>query len=267
MSVSACSPSALVYAYASGQPTLAARRSSGRDQLVLDPAFAQLLGLGGERRRAGGAELAPRFLAELCRAVAGCRLSASVSPLRRRAAATSARQLQPDVERSFADEFLGSVAAAVAGDVARAHGDEVRRDAQLVGTAARCGSGPSRLISTARSSGESNDTVAAEWMTTSAVAKIARSCVGQAEPVARLTSPATVTIRRAVISANVSVEVGRTALFAEAIERVVLEQLLLDAGRCGRAAAVADQQDQARSRGRRAAVVRRARCRRSRSTR
>ena len=35
--------------------------------------------------------------------------------------------------------------------------------------------GPSRLISTAESSGESNDTAAAEWITTSHEASTARS--------------------------------------------------------------------------------------------
>ena len=63
--------------------------------------------------------------------------------------------------------------------------------------------GPSRLISTARSSGESNDTVAAEWMTTSAVAHSARCSSLKPSP-SELTSPATVWIRRAVMSANVS---------------------------------------------------------------
>ena len=43
--------------------------------------------------------------------------------------------------------------------------------------------GPSRLTSTAVSSGESNDTVAAEWMTMSQDASSARPVVVEAEPV------------------------------------------------------------------------------------
>ena len=44
--------------------------------------------------------------------------------------------------------------------------------------------GPSRLISTAESSGESKATAAAEWMTMSQLAKIATVGVVEAEPVA-----------------------------------------------------------------------------------
>jgi len=67
--------------------------------------------------------------------------------------------------------------------------------------------GPSRLISTAELSGESNDTAAAEWMTVLQLAKIARSVSFRSRP-SRLTSPAMVVIRRSVISANVSVASG-----------------------------------------------------------
>ncbi len=44
--------------------------------------------------------------------------------------------------------------------------------------------GPSRLTSTAPSSGESNETVAAEWMTMSQLASTARPAVVEAEAVA-----------------------------------------------------------------------------------
>ena len=102
--------------------------------------------------------------------------------------------------------------------------------------------GPSRLISTAESSGESNDTVAAEWMTTSQEAKhgamLLRTVRGRRVP----TSPVIVVIRRAVISANDS---GPSAqLGAEAVEGVVLQQLPLDPPGGGRALAVAHEQDQ-----------------------
>ena len=61
--------------------------------------------------------------------------------------------------------------------------------------------GPSRLISTAESSGESNDTAAAEWMTTSQVARTARSPSDSPRPSVP-TSPAIVVIRSAVMSSN-----------------------------------------------------------------
>ncbi len=61
--------------------------------------------------------------------------------------------------------------------------------------------GPSRLISTAESSGESKATVAAEWITTSQLASVARSSAERPSP-SRSTSPLIVVIRRAVISSN-----------------------------------------------------------------
>ena len=57
--------------------------------------------------------------------------------------------------------------------------------------------GPSRLISTAESSGESNETAAAEWITMSHEAKAARSMSFSPSP-SRVTSPATVVIRPAI---------------------------------------------------------------------
>ena len=56
--------------------------------------------------------------------------------------------------------------------------------------------GPSRLISTAESSGESNDTAAAEWMMVSHDAQTARSSSFRPSP-SRVTSPETVVIRPA----------------------------------------------------------------------
>ena len=58
--------------------------------------------------------------------------------------------------------------------------------------------GPSRLISTAESSGESNDTAAAEWITVSQLAKIARSVSLSPRP-SRVTSPAIVVTRPATV--------------------------------------------------------------------
>ena len=61
--------------------------------------------------------------------------------------------------------------------------------------------GPSRLISTAESSGESNDTVAAEWMTMSQPPSTARSASARPSPSVP-TSPAIVVIRLPAQSSN-----------------------------------------------------------------
>ena len=63
--------------------------------------------------------------------------------------------------------------------------------------------GPSRLTSTAASSGESKLTVAAEWMTTSHVARTARPSSSRPRP-STPTSPAMALSRRATISSNPS---------------------------------------------------------------
>ena len=98
--------------------------------------------------------------------------------------------------------------------------------------------GPSRLISTAESSGESNDTVAAEWMTMSQLARTSRSASARPRPSVP-TSPATVVMR-----APGPVVEGGAVLGAQAVEGVVLEQLALDAAGRRRALAVAHQQDE-----------------------
>ena len=98
--------------------------------------------------------------------------------------------------------------------------------------------GPSRLISTAESSGESNDTAAAEWMMVSHDAQTARSSSFRPSP-SRVTSPETVVIRRG----DHRVEVG-SVLGAEPVERVVLEDLLAGPFGGAGALAVADQQDE-----------------------
>jgi hypothetical protein len=93
-SVSACSPSAFVKAYASGHPTLAARAR---------PASTRRSRTQRSRRcsvfaASAGAPAAPSSVRAAARnscSWAGWRLAASASPRRRRAAATSARQLSP----------------------------------------------------------------------------------------------------------------------------------------------------------------------------
>ena len=61
--------------------------------------------------------------------------------------------------------------------------------------------GPRRFTSTAESSGESNETAAAEWITMSHVASTARCSADNPSP-SVLTSPLIVLMRRSVISAN-----------------------------------------------------------------
>ncbi len=105
--------------------------AAGLDQLVLDPAFAELLGLRGERRGAGGAEFGAGLGAELLEPFAGAARGVGVGA-QAPAGGHLVAPVDADVERAVAHELLGCVAAAVAGDVARRHGDEVRGDADGV---------------------------------------------------------------------------------------------------------------------------------------
>ena len=98
-------------------------------------------------------------------------------------------------ERLVGEELLGRRAAAVAGDVAGRHGDEVGRDAERRGSVRAMRVGPRRLTSTAGSSGLSKLTVAAEWMTMSHEASAARPASSRPRP-SRPTSPATTCTRR-----------------------------------------------------------------------
>ena len=97
--------------------------------------------------------------------------------------------------------------------------------------------GPSRLISTAESSGESNDTAAAEWMTMSHDGEHGAVGLGRGRARRVPTSPAIVVIRRAVHSSNAGAVLG-----AQAVEGVVLQQLALHPPGRRRALAVADEQ-------------------------
>ena len=84
--------------------------------------------------------------------------------------------------------------------------------------------GPSRLTSTAPSSGESNATVAAEWMTMSHDASAARPASSRPRPSVP-TSPA-IDLRPAGRSSRRSL--GSAELGAQPVEGVVLEDLALD---------------------------------------
>ena len=95
-------------------------------------------------RRAPGAPAAPSSLRASLRkwtSLSGWRLMASVSLRRRRAGGDLLAPVEAEVERAVADELLGRVAAAVAGHVAGADGDQVRGDVQRRSTCRRCGSG------------------------------------------------------------------------------------------------------------------------------
>ena len=98
--------------------------------------------------------------------------------------------------------------------------------------------GPSRLTSTALSSGESKATVAAEWMTMSQLASVARSASSRPRPSVP-TSPAIV-CRGAVISSNPA----PPGPARSPGEGVVAEDLPLDALRGGDSAARAHQEHQ-----------------------
>ena len=82
--------------------------------------------------------------------------------------------------------------------------------------------GPSRLTSTAGSSGESKDTVAAEWMTMSQDAEGGAAGVVEAEPVG-----ADVAGDRRDPSGDQLGEAVLAELLAEAVEGVVAEDLAL----------------------------------------
>ena len=233
------------------------------DQAVVDPALAELLGLLGQQRPAGRAQLGAGRLAEALEPRRGAALGVGVGPQ-----PPGGGHLGPpvdlDVERRGVDQLLGRPAPAAAGHVAGRHGDEVGRGAELAQGRRRCGSGPSRLISTAPSSGESKLTVAAEWMTTSAAASAAAAVVVEAEAVAADVAgddphPPLDAGRR---SAGLPPTSARST-----VEGVVAEQL--PPGPLGGRGppAGADQQGHAGSRARRAAAARRGRCRGSRSTR
>ena len=85
--------------------------------------------------------------------------------------------------------------------------------------------GPSRLTSTASSSGESNDTAAAEWITVSHDARTVWSASERPRPSVP-TSPVTTVRRRARSSSQ---RLGPAQLGAQAVERVVADDLALDA--------------------------------------
>ena len=219
--------------------------ATSSDQLVLDPAFPELLGLGRERRGAGGTELGPRRLAELGEAL-GLPTQRLGVALQAAGGVDLGLPAQPDVERSVAHQFLGGVAAAVAGDVAGADGDEMGGGAEVVAQPGDAGRPEQvdldrpveRRVERDGGSGVDHDLGSAEDL-----------AVGLTEPEA--------------VSADVAGDRGHPAVghllerlgavrgavrLAEAVEGVVPEQFLLRSLGGGGAPAVADQQNQLASR-------------------
>ena len=126
----------------------------GRAQLhhpVGDPPVAELLGLGRQRGRTGGAELVTGGLAQGQVLLRGAAVGLGVGTgLAGRGHLLA--PVEPDVEGSFRVPAPRARCPAVAGHVAGRHGHEVRSHPEVVGSwAMRVG--PSRLISTAPSRG------------------------------------------------------------------------------------------------------------------
>ena len=104
--------------------------AAGLDHLLLHPRGAALLGLGRQRRDAGGAQLGAGLLAEPLERIGAAALRVGVG-----AGPAGAVDLAPpvdvDEERALVHRLLGGGAASVAGHVAGGHGDEVGRDAEV----------------------------------------------------------------------------------------------------------------------------------------
>ncbi len=160
-----------------------ARARPGFDHAVLDPLRAPLLGLLGEQRHAGRAELASRLGAEarerLGRAAVGLRVGAGPA-----GGVDLAAPVDVEEERALGQQLLGRRAR---GGCRRRSTSRRRRGAGARrATASVCAMrvGPRRLTSTAESSGESNATVAALWMTMSHDGERGAPGVVEVEPVA-----------------------------------------------------------------------------------
>ena len=105
-------------------------RSAGLDELIANPPLAQLLRLGGQGGGAGRAELAAGVGAEPDEAIGAPAGGLAVAPQPARRGDLVA-PAQTEVERALRHELLGSVAAAIAGDITRRHGDEMWCHAEL----------------------------------------------------------------------------------------------------------------------------------------
>ncbi len=106
-------------------------RSSGLHQLIAHPAFAELLGLAGQRGSACRSELGLGLLAHLAQMIRVTTRSFEVAAQPAGCSHLLA-PVEPQVERAFADQLLGGRSATVTGDVAGADGHQVRCDAEVV---------------------------------------------------------------------------------------------------------------------------------------
>ena len=192
-------------------------------------------------RRAGSAEFGPGFLAEPSELIGlpADRLGVALQPS---GCGDFVLPAEPDVERAFADEFLRRVAATVAGDVARADGDEVWRHAELVAQLGDAGrpeqvdlDRPVERRVERNGGGRVNDDVGGR--------PDRPVLAGEAEPVGADVAGHGVDATCGHLVERLG-RVGCGVGVAQPVEGVVLQQLLLDPLRCGRALTVADQEDQ-----------------------
>ena len=131
------------------------------------------------------------------RSISGRRLSASASARARSAPATSARQ-STSVENNVSPSSASG--ASPRRFPATYAVDTATRWAVEPSACSVCATldGPSRFTATAASSGESKETAAAEWMTTSTSARAARSASSRPSPSTE-TSPPSGRRRRAIV--------------------------------------------------------------------
>ena len=224
-----------------GPPDARRSRPPGLDQLVLDPPRTELLGLGRQRRRAGGAELGTRFLAELGELVglAAGRLGVALEAA---GGGDLGAPVESDRERTLAHELLGRRAAPVAGDVAGRHCDQVRSDRQGLAELGDAGGAEQidldrrrqRRIERHRGGGVDHDVGGGEGRPIG---------VAQAEPIG---ADVAGDGRDPPLGHRLEglAAIGTVVRRPQAIEGVVLEQFLLRPCRRRRALAVANEQDQ-----------------------
>ena len=212
-------------------------RPAGIDESVANPALAQLLGLGGQRRGAGGAELAAGLGAQ-----AGELLWLPTGGLVVAAEPASSGDLgapvEPEVERSRRNELLRCAAAAVAGHVTGRHGDEVRGDPELGEQSGDAGR-PEQVDLDGRVERRVERHRRRRMDDRVARPEHLAIGVGQGEAIA-----ADVAADRRDPSRRQLGEAIATVLLAEPVEGVVLEQLALDALCRRRPLAVAHEQHQ-----------------------
>ncbi len=196
--------------------------------LLFDPVLPESLGPLGQEMQPGASEVGRRASLANLASRSDPRDSASKSLRWRRAASTSVRQSTSTVNAVGVEELLLGLALMGPGHVGRRHREEVDRSpASLCRRPvpgprpphAATRDGPSRLTSTAESSGESKLTAAAEWMTRSHSDSSCSPSSSRPSP-SVATSPATDDHPGATSASKRS-----PVLLAQPVEAVVLEDL------------------------------------------